>query len=226
MEYTGEDGWGGGDWNQTDEKWDDFDLSDFSSFNKDWISLSRSVLKEDGAVWIFGTYHNIGYINVLLQEHDFDILNEIIWFKSNAFPNLSGRRFAACHESILWASKHENSNYTFNYQKIKEDKFKKDSLDSYDKQVRSIWRIPTNKTDEELTNHPTQKPESVIERIIESTSVRGDTILDPFMGSGTTAVVAERLGREWIGIENDEEYIQMANNRLKNMEEVSSIGDW
>lgn len=209
----------GGDWNITDEDWDKMTFDDYFNFTEAWLTECKRILKPTGSIWVLGSYHNIGVVNVLLQKLGIEILNEIIWFKRNAFPNLTGNRFTASHKNILWGHKGNENNrkYFFNYELSKEMECPEDNLKEKGKQMRSVWDIPNNKTKHELAygKHPTQKPERIIKRIIELTSNEGDIVLDPFIGSGTTAVVAKKLNRNFIGFELKDEYIEIANKRIK-----------
>ncbi len=152
-------------------------------FHKRWISLCRNILKEDGTIWISGTHHSIYICGYLLQKLDLDILNDIIWYKPNAPPNLSCRYFTHSHESIIWARKHDSSSHTFNYEYTKQHPFPKDSLKNPRKQMRSVWSIPTTpKSEKQHGSHPTQKPMALLNRIILSSTNKNDLVLDPFTG--------------------------------------------
>lgn len=199
----------GGDWKITNENWDKMTFEDYFKFTTKWLFECKRVLCNSGGIWVFGSYHNIGIINVVFQKIGLEILNEIIWYKPNAFPNLSCRRFTASHENILWGHKsnEKNRNYCFNYDEMKA---------ITGKQIRSVWEFSNNKTKEELQfgTHPTQKPLRIINRIIEASSNKQNLILDPFMGSGTTMVVCKQLSRNFIGIEINSEYCEIAQKRL------------
>tara|TARA_Y100001970_G_C14188299_1_gene833869 strand:+ start:779 stop:1507 length:729 start_codon:yes stop_codon:yes gene_type:complete len=182
-----------GDWDQLDDPYE---------FNKKWISECIRVLKEDGTIWISGTLHNHPIVGVILKELGLWIINDIIWYKRNAPPLLSGNRFAPSTELIWLASK--TKKYFFNYDLAKE-------LNG-GKQMRNMWDMTTTR---HLTKHPTEKPEKLLERIINISSNEGDVILDPFLGSGTTAVVAEKMKRKYLGIEIDKEYYNISKKRLK-----------
>ncbi len=216
MGYDGESGAGefGGGWEQVNEDWDGFTIDGYQEFTERWITESKRVLKDDGSMFVFGTYHNIGFVNACLQQNAFKILNEIIWYKRNAFPNLSQTRLTASHENILWVTT-EGNGYTFNYDWVKETEWPHDAFDKPGTQVRSVWNIPTNKTQAEQNHdHPTQKPLSVIDRVVQLASDAGDVVLDPFAGSGTTLVSAKRHDRAFIGIEKDESYVDMSRERV------------
>jgi site-specific DNA-methyltransferase (adenine-specific) len=177
-------------------------------FNKTWIGECAKVLKPDGTIWISGTYHNIHSIAFALLELGFYIINEITWFKPNAAPNMGRRCFTASHETLLWAKKGKEAKHCFNYETMKEA--------NQGKQMRSVWSIPTTpKSEKEFGAHPTQKPLALLERVILSSTNTDHLILDPFCGSGTTGVAATRLGRKFIGIESDSEYLQLSMKRLE-----------
>ncbi len=197
-----------------DEKWDKFQsFKEYDDYTNEWLTLVKRVLKKNGTLWVIGSYHNIFRIGYILQNLDFWILNDIIWQKTNPMPNFRGKRFTNAHETIIWAAKSTNSKYTFNYEAMK-------SLNG-DLQMRSDWNLPICNGSERLKDtegkkvHPTQKPENLLNRIIMSSSNVGDLILDPFFGTGTTGSVAKKLNRNYVGIEQNEEYINFAKNRLK-----------
>lgn len=187
-------------------------------FNEDldftfkWIKLCCNVLKPNGTIWISGTLHNIYQTGYVLQKLGFHILNDIVWFKPNAPPNLSCRFFTHSHETLLWAKKSKSSKHTFNYQITKEW----DDYDNGSKQMRSMWKIPTTpKSEKESGNFPAQKPIELMKRVILSSTLEGDLIIDPFHGSGTTGLVATTYNRKYIGIEESEEHIELSLKRLK-----------
>jgi modification methylase len=171
------------------------------------------VLKEDGSIWVIGSYHNIFRIGALLQDEGFWILNDIVWRKSNPMPNFRGTRFTNAHETLLWCAKDEKARYTFNYRAMK-------ALND-DLQMRSDWVLPICsgservKGDDGAKAHPTQKPEALLYRILLACTKPGDVVLDPFFGTGTTGAVARRLGRRWIGIERENAYVKVANERIR-----------
>jgi len=203
----------GGIYEGVDDDWDLFDSNeDYDEFTKQWLIMARRVLKDDGAIWITGTYHNIFRIGASLMDLGWFILNDVIWIKSNPTPNFAGVRFCAATETLIWATKKQGAKYTFNYHDMK--------AFNEGKQMRSDWYIPVCRGKERLkvggkTAHPTQKPEALLELVILSTSNPGDVILDPFFGTGTTGVVSERLGRHWIGIDNSREYVDLAVKRIE-----------
>src|SRR4029077_11762188 len=184
-------------------------------FSREWLSEARRVLKDDGTLWVIGSYHNIFRVGALLQDLGFWILNDVVWRKTNPMPNFRGRRFTNAHETLIWASKGPKHGYTFNYEAMK-------TLND-DLQMRSDWTIPICAGAERLKNangekaHSTQKPEALLHRVIVSSTEPGSLILDPFFGSGTTGAVAKRLGRNFIGIERNPEYARIARARTENI---------
>jgi site-specific DNA-methyltransferase (adenine-specific) len=185
------------------------------SFNRDWISQSLRLLKPNGTIAISGTYHNIFQCGFLLQEQGCRILNDIVWFKPNGAPSLAGRNFTASHETIIWASKSITAKHTFNYQVAKNWDSSKDLIKRPGKQMRSVWSIPTTPRREKLEGkHPTQKPLELMKRLIASCTNPGDVVLDPFCGSGSTGVAALSLGRSFIGIDFDPDYINLTKRRI------------
>ena len=199
-----------GDWDKSNGLNEDF------KFNKRWLKLCDRVLKDDGTIWISGTYHNIHMIGYILQLMGYYIINEISWIKPNAAPNMGCRCFTASQETLLWAKKKKKAKHVFNYATMKE-------LND-GKQMRTFWNIPTTpKREKTFGVHPTQKPEQLLYRCIVSSTQEGDLILDPFCGSGTTGVVAVRENRNFIGIEINEAYVKIADNRIKNeLKEVNN----
>lgn len=194
---------GGKDLNTDKGQWDLKDPSDFEEFSTTWIRECYRILKDSGAIWVAGTYHNIYLVGNLLQKTGFEILNEVLWHKSDATPNLSCTRFVADHENFIWARKGKKN--VFNYSLMKDM--------NGGKQMRSIWT--KGKTTGGKKIHPTQKPEWLLERIILATSKEGDLVFDPFMGSGTTAVVAKKLNRNYLGAENNKEYYLNSLKRIR-----------
>lgn len=192
--------------------WDKFDsFKEYDDFTEKWLKECRRVLKDDGSIWVIGSYHNIFRVGNIMQNLGFWILNDIIWVKSNPMPNFKGTRFNNAHETLIWATKNEKSKFTFNYKSAKSS--------NEDKQMRSDWLIPICSGNERIKEnnqkaHSTQKPSALLRRIILTTSNKGDLILDPFLGSGTTASVAKSLGRHYIGIEKDKNYYKIAKNRI------------
>jgi modification methylase len=196
-----------------DDDWDKFDsLKVYDDFTREWLSAAREALHDDGTIWVIGSYHNIFRLGYILQDLGYWILNDIIWRKSNPMPNFKGKRFTNAHETMIWAAKSKDSKYRFNYDSMK--------AMNEDLQMRSDWFIPLCTGGERLKNdageklHPTQKPEALLQRVILSSTKPGDVVLDPFFGTGTTGAVAKKLGRQWIGIERESEYIKYAQKRI------------
>ncbi|BBK34841.1 methyltransferase [Allostella humosa] len=195
-----------------DDEWDKFqDFAAYDRFTTDWLTAVRRVLKEDGTVWVIGSYHNVFRVGAKLQDLGFWILNDVIWRKTNPMPNFRGRRFTNAHETMIWASRRQDARYTFNYESMKA---LNDGL-----QMRSDWSLPICTGGERLKRdgrkaHPTQKPEALLHRVLMAGSRPGDVVLDPFFGTGTTGAVAKRLGRRWIGIERDPDYAAIARERI------------
>jgi modification methylase len=196
-----------------DDDWDKFDsFSHYDVFTRAWLKAARRVLKPDGALWVIGSYHNIFRVGTALQDLDFWMLNDVIWRKANPMPNFRGTRFTNAHETLIWAARSQKSRVTFNYEAMK--------LSNDDTQMRSDWLFPICTGAERLKNadddkvHPTQKPEALLYRILTATTKPGDVVLDPFFGTGTTGAVAKKLGRRFIGIERETEYVNAALKRL------------
>jgi len=196
-----------------DDSWDQFaSFADYDAFSKAWLTECRRVLKPNGALWVIGSYHNIFRLGASLQDLGFWILNDVVWRKTNPMPNFRGRRFTNAHETLIWASKEQGARYTFNYESLK--------AMNDDLQMRSDWLFPICSGPERLKDdtgrkaHPTQKPEALLSRLILASTVAGDTVLDPFFGTGTTGAAAKRLGRKWIGIEQDPDYAKAATERI------------
>ena len=196
-----------------DDHWDQFaSFAEYDRFTRDWLAAARRVLKDTGSIWVIGSYHNIFRVGVSLQDLGFWILNDVIWRKTNPMPNFRGKRFTNAHETMIWATKHPKQQYTFNYEAMKA---LNDEL-----QMRSDWTLPICAGGERLKNkdgqkaHSTQKPESLLHRVIVSSTKPGDVILDPVFGSGTTGAVAKRLGRHFIGIEREKTYAEVARARI------------
>jgi len=194
------------------DKWDQFEsFKNYDDFTTNWLTEVKRVTKQDGTIWVIGSYHNIFRMGKINLDLGFWILNDIIWRKSNPMPNFKGTRFTNAHETLIWASKNKNSKYTFNYQSLK-------CLND-DLQMRSDWTFSICSGKERLKKngkkvHSTQKPEALLHRIILATTNKGDVILDPFLGTGTTAAVAKKLGRKYFGIEKDKKYFKAANERI------------
>lgn len=202
----------GGTVDAVDDDWDKFDsFAAYDSFTRSWLAEARRVLKDDGGLWVIGSYHNIFRVGATLQDAGFWILNDIVWRKSNPMPNFKGTRFTNAHETLIWCAKDEGARYTFNYHAMK-------ALNE-ELQMRSDWVLPICTGAERVKlggvkAHPTQKPEALLYRVLLATSQQGAVILDPFMGSGTTGAVAKRLGRAFIGIEREPRYVEVAKKRI------------
>ncbi len=201
------------------EDWDNFEsMSAYDEYTKKWLAAARRVLKDDGCIWVIGSYHNIFRVGYIMQNMGFWILNDVIWNKTNPMPNFKGTRFTNAHETLIWAVKNPKAKYTFNYEAMK-------ALND-ETQMRSTWEIPICTGKERLKNdkgeklHPTQKPEALLYRVILSSTKVGDVILDPFFGTGTTGAIAKKMGRNFIGIERDEEYVKGARARIEAVESM------
>lgn len=208
----------GGNWNKVMESWDNMSLSEYFTFTITWLTEAQRILKPTGSMWIFGTYHNIGIINVVCQLLNIEIINEVIWYKRNAFPNLAGRRLTASHETILWCNKGgKKREYYFDYEYSKNGNFDYDSLKQPGKQMRTVWDISNNKEKRELEygKHPTQKPLRILKRMIQLSSREGDIMLTPFLGAGSECLAAKELGRSYVGYEVDPQYVDIAHKRLE-----------
>jgi modification methylase len=197
-----------------DDDWDKFtDFAAYDEFTRAWLTGVKRLLRKDGTLWVIGSYHNIFRIGTILQDLGFWVLNDVVWRKSNPMPNFRGRRFTNAHETMIWAAREKTSRYKFNYQAMK-------SLND-DMQMRSDWTLPLCTGPERLRNahglklHPTQKPEALLHRVILASTSPGDILLDPFLGTGTSAVVAKRLLRHFIGIERHPAYVEAAWARLR-----------
>jgi len=197
-----------------DDDWDKFEtFSAYDAFTRAWLKEARRILKPNGTLWVIGSYHNIFRVGAALQDQGFWILNDIVWRKANPMPNFRGTRFTNAHETLIWASRSEDSRYTFNYRAMKA---LNDEL-----QMRSDWLFPICSGGERVKGegggkaHPTQKPEALLYRVLLACTNPGDVVLDPFFGTGTTGAVARRLGREWIGIEREKRYVKVARERIE-----------
>jgi site-specific DNA-methyltransferase (adenine-specific) len=191
-------------------------FDDDLNFHLRWIALCKELLTTNGTIAISGTRHSIYKCGIALEILGFRVLNEIIWFKPNGAPNLTGRNFAESHETIIWASKSRKSKHTFNYESMKVHDLSGDKLKSVGKQMRDVWSIPTTPMREkEHGKHPTQKPLELIERLVLACSKEGDLILDPFCGSGTTGVASIKNKRRFVGIDSSAEYVKLSKTRIK-----------
>ncbi len=201
-----------------DDEWDQFaSFEAYDAFTRAWLLACRRVLKPTGSIWVIGSYHNIFRVGAMMQDLNFWILNDIVWRKTNPMPNFKGRRFQNAHETMIWASRDPKAKgYTFNYDAMK--------AANDDVQMRSDWLFPICSGGERLKGedgkkvHPTQKPEALLARVIMASTRPGDIILDPFFGTGTTGAVAKRLGRNFVGIEREQDYIDAASARIAAVE--------
>ena len=203
-----------------DNDWDKFSsFASYDSFTGSWLREAHRVLKDDGTIWVIGSYHNIFRVGATLQDLGFWILNDVVWRKSNPMPNFKGKRFTNAHETMIWCSKDKDARYKFNYEAMK-------ALND-DLQMRSDWLLPICNGNERIKDkegnkaHPTQKPESLLYRVILASTEPGDLILDPFFGSGTTGAVAKKLSRRVLGIDEDANYVEIARERLRRAQPVS-----
>lgn len=210
----------GGNWSKIMAEWDDMPLTDYFNFCLNWLSELKRIIKPSGSLWIHGTYHNIGIINFALQLLNIEIINEVVWYKRNSFPNLSGRRLTASHETILWAhtGNSKKRNYFFNYELSKGLDCPEDHLKKQGVQMRTVWDIPNNKKkiELELGKHPTQKPIRLLNRMLSISAKKGDTLLVPFGGSGADCIAAKDKGINFLGFEIDESYVELANKKIAN----------
>jgi modification methylase len=204
-----------------DDHWDRFnDFAAYDAFTRAWLLAARRVLRKNGTIWVIGSYHNIFRVGTVLQDLGFWILNDVVWRKTNPMPNFRGRRFTNAHETMIWATRGANEKaYTFNYEAMK--------MANDEVQMRSDWLFPICSGGERLKGgdgekvHPTQKPEALLHRVLMSSTKPGDIVLDPFFGTGTTGAVAKRLGRNFVGIEREQSYIEAAVARLAGVEPVA-----
>ena len=191
-------------------KWDEgLSLKEKHSFNKKWIKLCKEVLSDNGSIWISGTMHNVYSIGLALEEVGFKIINNVTWYKPNAAPNLSCKMLTHSTETILWAKKDiKNVKHHFNYSEMKKY--------NNNKQLRDVWSIPTTpKREKRYGKHPTQKPEKLLQMILECSTNNNSIVMDPFSGSSTTGVVAKKLGLKYIGIEKEEQFFELSKKRLE-----------
>ncbi len=203
-----------------EDDWDKFeDFAAYDRFTRDWLAEARRLLKPDGALWVIGSYHNIFRVGSILQDLGYWILNDVVWRKTNPMPNFRGKRFTNAHETLIWAARGADTKYTFNYETMK-------ALNE-DLQMRSDWVIPLCGGPERLKldgrkAHPTQKPEALLHRVLMATTKPGDLVLDPFFGTGTTGAVAKRLGRRFVGLEQDPDYARLAGDRIDAVDPIDS----
>ena len=196
------------------ESWDIFSKDEYFQFTLDWVTEVLRVVKPNGNIFIFGSFHNIFTLGFILQNiFDRRIITQIVWYKPNAQPNITCRMFTESTEFILWAVNNESKkakNWTFNYETMK--------AMNNNKQMRNMWEIPlTKKSEKKHGKHPSQKPIQVVERLVLAGTNEDDLILDPFSGTGTTGVVAEKQNRKWVMIEKEKEYNQIAQKRLNDL---------
>jgi modification methylase len=200
-----------------DDAWDQFaDFAAYDAFTRAWLAGCRRVLKDTGTIWVIGSYHNIYRVGAALQDLGFWFLNDVVWVKTNPMPQFRGVRFTNAHETLLWSKKsREQRSYTFNYHAMK-------ALNE-GKQMRSDWHLALCTGQERLRLngeklHATQKPEALLYRVLLASSNPGDTVLDPFFGTGTTGAVARRLGRHFVGIAREAGYVEAARARIAAVE--------
>jgi len=217
----------GGDWKLNSELWDMLSQSDNFTLTFAWLSQLKRLVKPTGSIWIHSTYHNSGFVNTCCQLLGLEIINEVVWYKRNAFPNLSARRLTASHETILWVhTGGKKREYLFNYEAVKSAHFIEDKLKEEGKQLRTVWDIPNNKSKEEIKfgSHPTQKPQRVTDRIMLVSGKPGGQLLVPFSGSGTEIIAGINNNMNVIAYENNEDYFNMSIKRiefyLKNKKEL------
>ena len=219
--------------NGVDDAWDQFareggdpmsSFSAYDAFTREWLAAARRILKPNGSIWVIGSYHNIFRVGTILQDQGFWVLNDIVWRKTNPMPNFRGTRFTNAHETMIWCSKNKDAKgVTFNYEAMK-------TLND-DVQMRSDWTIPLCTGPERIKKdgkkaHPTQKPEALLYRVLLASTKPGDVVLDPFLGSGTTASVAKKMGRHFIGIERDKTYATIAKKRIKEAQPPQDENDF
>ena len=209
-----------------DDEWDKFNsFSEYDDFCIAWLKECKRILKDTGSIWVIGSYHNIFRVGNIMLNLGFWILNDVTWYKTNPMPNFLGTRFTNATETLLWCSNGENcKKYTFNHKIMKKY--------NGNKQMTSVWQIGLCIGEERLKGdngkkaHSTQKPEELLKRVILSTTNKGDLVLDPFFGTGTTGAVAKKLRRNFIGIEREAEYITLAKNRINNIIEYFPESEW
>lgn len=207
----------GGDWYMVNETWDRMDTVDYRGFTHDWLSAAHRLLRPTGSIYVCGTVHNLGPLMISLEDLGFKALNIITWYKSNAMPSMTRRSFTHACEYLLYFSR--GPGWTFNYEAMKEANPER-RKDGGLKQMRDLWTFPVCQGKERLSRedgralHPTQKPQALVDRVIQASTRPGDVVLDPFMGSGTTAVAAQTHGRQWIGFERHRPYAEAARERV------------
>ena len=207
----------GGNWHKVIESWDNIPLAEYFQFTYSWLNELKRIVKPTGSIWVHGTYHNSGVINLCMQILGIEIINEVVWYKKNSFPNLSGRRLTASHETIIWAhTGGSKRRYFFNYEGSKAISYPEDLLKAPGKQMRTVWDISNNKKKSEIEKgkHPTQKPERLIQRMFDLSMCENGALVVPFAGSGTDCVIAKRNGCSYTGFELEQEFVELANRRL------------
>ena len=211
---------GGKDLNTNKGEWDQFSTNeDFYGFTKSWLKECHRILKHNGAIWVAGTYHNIYLTGYLLHKLGYEILNEILWHKSDATPNLSCTRFVADHENFIWARKGKRN--TFNYDKMRDGNWPEDILKKPNKQMMSVWSINAPQSWEKIFGkHPTQKPFNLLERIVLASTRENDIILDPFSGSSTTGLASIINKRKFVGIDSEKKYLDLSVKRFKEIKNI------
>ncbi len=203
----------GGTWTLANHEWDRTDAGEAFRFTVAWLGELQRLVRPTGSIWLHATYHNAGFVNVACQMLGLEIINEVVWFKRNAFPNLSGRRLTASHETLLWVhTGGKERGYRFNYEAVKAAAFSGDNLKQPGKQLRTVWDIPNNKARDERKHgrHPTQKPLRLTERLFLAAGTPGGSVLIPFMGSGTEVVAGLASSKEPTCIEVDTESFELA----------------
>lgn len=206
----------GGDWRKVSQVWDSMSLSDYFAFTLTWLTEIKRLVRPTGSFWVHGTYHNAGIINFALQLLEIEMINEVVWYKRNSFPNLSGRRLTASHETILWAHTGKKRQYYFDYERSKQFVDPSDRIKQSGKQMRTVWDVPNNKERSELKHgrHPTQKPLKLIQRMLQLSAKPGQMCLVPFAGSGSECVAAKRAGLDFIAFELENDFVELARKRI------------
>src|SRR3989344_3365361 len=201
-----------GDWDKSNGLKKDFE------FHLQWIEACKRVLKPNGTIWISGTYHSIYACGFALQLAKFHILNDISWFKPNGSPNLSGRYFTASHETLIWARKEKSAKHKFDYKLMKDGSWPEDAFKKPGKQMRSVWSLNTPKPEEKkFGKDPTQKPMDLLKRVVLASTHHGDVVLDPFTGSSTTGLASGPVGRKFIGIDTEKNYLDLSIKRYNHL---------
>ena len=194
-------------------------LQEMMDFNMGWLGLCRDKLKDNGTIWISGTYHNIFSVANCLNELGYKILNVITWAKTNPPPNISCRYFTYSTEFIIWARKSKKKAHYFNYDLMKQI--------NGDKQMTDVWHLPAIAPwEKSCGKHPTQKPLALLSRIIMASTEQGEWVLDPFCGSSTTGIAANLLGRRYLGIEQEQEFAAMSRNRREELNNIEIVAKY